>query len=123
MPAKRSRAFLLPLSLLMLSMAVFGWGLQYKLSLYKAKNSITHLAPEAKLLSQKERPMALPPAGELPTELPSLPWISLALVVAMTPELFRAAARYGRIGSIEKARAPIPSCLESLFFRPPPVLS
>jgi hypothetical protein len=46
---KRSFAFLLPLSFLMLSMAVFGWGLQYKLSLYKAKNSITHSVPEAKV--------------------------------------------------------------------------
>jgi hypothetical protein len=120
---KRNFAFLLPISFLMLSMAVFGWGLQYKLSLYKAKNSITHLAPEAKLLSQKERPMALQPASKLPTELPSLPKISLALVVALAPGLFRAAARYCRIGSTEKARTPFPPCLESLFFRPPPVLS
>jgi len=120
---KRNFAFLLPISFLMLSMAVFGWGLQYKLSLYKAKNSITHLAPEAKLLSQKERPMALQPASEFPTELPSLPKICLALVVALAPGLFRAAARYCRIGSTEKARAPFPPCLESLFFRPPPVLS
>jgi hypothetical protein len=120
---KRNFAFLLPISFLMLSMAVFGWGLQYKLSLYKAKNSITHLAPEAKLLSQKERPMALQPASERPTELPSLPKICLALVVALAPGLFRSAARYGRIGSTEKARAPFPPCLESLFFRPPPVLS
>ena len=115
--------FSAPDSFLMLSMAVFGWGLQYKLSLYKAKNSITHLAPEAKLLSQKERPMALQPASERPTELPSLPKICLALVVALAPGLFRAAARYCRIGSTEKARAPFPPCLESLFFRPPPVLS
>jgi hypothetical protein len=109
----------------MLSMAVFGWGLQYKLSLYKAKNSITHLAPEAKLLSQKERPMALQPqpGSERPTELPSLPPVSWTMVVALAPGSFRATARYRRIGSIEKARAPMPPCLESLFFRPPPALS
>jgi hypothetical protein len=107
----------------MLSMAVFGWGLQYKLSLYKAKSSITHLAPVAKLLSQKERPVAAQPAIERPTELPSLPQISLAVVATLAPGLFRATARYRRIGSTEKARPPLPPCLELLFFRPPPVLS
>src|ERR1700722_12761941 len=122
-PGRRRRAFLLPLSLLMLSMAVFGWGLQYKLSLYKSKNSITHLAPVAKLLSQKERPLAAQPANERPTDLPSLPQISFAVVVALAPGLFRATARYRRIGTIEKARAPFPPCLELLFFRPPPFLS
>jgi hypothetical protein len=34
---KRRCAFLLSFGLLTLSMAVFGWGLQYKLSLYQAK--------------------------------------------------------------------------------------
>ena len=47
-------------------MAVFGWGLQYKLSLYQGKDSISHLAPEAKLLSQKERPTAAQAANPPP---------------------------------------------------------
>ena len=64
----RRRAVLLPLGLLMLSMAVFGWGLQYKLSLYQGKGSIAHLTPEAKLLSQKERPR--PAGGPLPQVRP-----------------------------------------------------
>lgn len=43
--------------ILMLAFAVSFWGLQYKLSLYHAR--VSHpAAPEAKLLSQKERPLA-----------------------------------------------------------------
>ncbi len=73
----RRRAVLLPLGLLMLSMAVFGWGLQYKLSLYQSKHSIAHCAPEAKLLSQKERPATVQPPDPL-TRLPLLPLVFLA---------------------------------------------
>ncbi len=65
----RHRAVLLPLGLLMLSMAVFGWGLQYKLSLYQGKDSITHLTPAAKLLSQKERPACGQVLSVRPVEL------------------------------------------------------
>jgi hypothetical protein len=50
--------------------------------------------------------MVLQPASEFPTELPSLPKICLALVVALAPGLFRAAARYRRIGSTEKRELP-----------------
>ena len=110
----------------MLSMAVFGWGLQYKLSLYKGKTSITHLAPEAKLLSQKERPMASQAPIAHSTEPPSFPQtpalLSMTLFVALAPALFRAAARLVRTGSTEGSRAPLPPCLDALFFRPPPVL-
>ncbi len=99
-PGKRCRAFLLPFSFLMLSMAVFGWGLQYKLSLYKGKDHISHTAPEAKLLSQKERPIAAQTPGSRPAEVASLPLMSLT--VALAPGLFRAAARYVRTGSTER---------------------
>jgi hypothetical protein len=120
-PGKRCRAFLLPFSFLMLSMAVFGWGLQYKLSLYKGKDHISHTAPEAKLLSQKERPMATQAVDIRPTELRSLPLLSVT--AAQARGLFREAARYVRTGSTERSRAPLPPCLKALFFRPPPVLS
>lgn len=54
----------------MLAFAVSLWGLQYKLSLYHARVA-QPAAPAAKLLSQKERPLAnrllerLPPSGSL----------------------------------------------------------
>jgi hypothetical protein len=122
-PGKRGCAFLLPLGLLMLSMAVFGWGLQYKLSLYQGKDSITHLAPEAKLLSQKERPAAGQIMGARPSELPAFPLLPAFLILAPTPGLYQAAARYVRTGSTEGSRAPLPPCLQAVLLRPPPVLS
>lgn len=53
---KRYCAFLLSFGLLTLSMAVFGWGLQYKLSLYQGENSVAHLTPEAKYSHRKNGP-------------------------------------------------------------------
>lgn len=41
--------------LLGLSVAVFAWGLKYKLSLYDPPQSISHSIPAAKLLSKDER--------------------------------------------------------------------
>jgi hypothetical protein len=122
-PGKRRFAFLLPLGLLMLSMAVFGWGLQYKLSLYQASDSISHLTPEAKLLSQKERPVARLAIDARPAEIPAFPLLPALLMVAFTPGLYQAATRYARTASKEGSRAPLPPCLQAVFLRPPPVLS
>src|ERR1700733_4763521 len=102
----------------MLSLAVFGWGLQYKLSLYQSKNSIAHLTPEAKLLSQKERPAATQGLVARLPEVPAFPFVAAFVLVASF--LVRAAARYLRAGSMEKSRPPRPPCLQTLFFRPPP---
>jgi hypothetical protein len=120
-PGKRVLACLLPLGLLTLAMAVFAWGLQYKLSLYKSKQSIAHLAPEAKLLSQKERPVTGQAMDVPPTDMPALPLLPALLTLTMTPGLYRATARYVRTGSRERAPAPPPLCLRAVFFRPPPV--
>jgi hypothetical protein len=114
------RAVLLPLGFLMLSLAVFGWGLQYKLSLYQSKDSITHQAPVAKLLSQKERPAT---AQTLDGRFPEVPAFTAFVFVAMASLLRLAATRYLRTGSIERSRPPRPPCLQALFFRPPPVLT
>jgi hypothetical protein len=114
------RAVLLPLGFLMLSLAVFGWGLQYKLSLYQGQNSITHQAPVAKLLSQKERPAT---AQTLDARFPEVPIFTAFVLVAMASLLRLAATRYLRTGSLERSRPPRPPCLQALFFRPPPVLT
>ncbi|MGB8535054.1 MAG: hypothetical protein WCD57_01455 [Acidobacteriaceae bacterium] len=117
------RAVLLPLGLLMLSLAVFGWGLQYKLSLYQGKNSITHRAPEAKLLSEKERPAMAQALDAGTPELPALPLFPGFMLVAVAFLLRRSATRYVRTGSLERSRPPRPPCLQAVFFRPPPVLT
>jgi hypothetical protein len=116
----RHRAVLLPLGLLMLSMAVFGWGLQYKLSLYQGKDSITHLAPAAKLLSQKERPAVGQVLSVRPVAWPVFPAL---LMLALSCGLCQIAARYVRAGSMLRLRAPLPPCLLAIFLRPPPVLT
>jgi hypothetical protein len=129
-PGNRRRV-LLPLGLLMLSMAVFGWGLQYKLSLYQGKDSISHLTPVAKLLSQKERPAADGPVAARPAELPAFnasPVLLLVGVAGIASGVValgarQAAARYLRTGSREKSRAAAPPCLQAIFLRPPPALS
>ena len=114
-------AFLLALGLLTLSAAVFGWGLQYKLSLYKGKDSISHQIPEAKLLSQKERPTADQAVSVRPAPMPVL-LFPVLMVAAIASGLFQAAARYARTGSIERSRPPLPPCLHAILFRPPPAL-
>jgi hypothetical protein len=116
------RAFLLALGLLMLSAAVFGWGLQYKLSLYHGKDPISHQIPEAKLLSQKERPATGQAVSVRPSELPAFHLFPALIIVTMASGLFQAAARYVRTGSLERSRPPLPACLLAIFLRPPPVL-
>jgi len=116
------RAFLLALGLLTLSAAVFGWGLQYKLSLYHGKDSISHQIPEAKLLSQKERPATGHAVSVRPSELPAFPLFPALIIVTVASGLFQAAARYARTGSLERSRPPLPPCLQAIFLRPPPVL-
>jgi hypothetical protein len=100
----------------MLCMAVFGWGLQYKLSLYKGKDSVSHLAPVAKLLSQKERPAA----GQAFARLPARPLWPVFLIVALAFGVAPAAARFLRSGSREEDPVPLPPPVRALFLRPPP---
>jgi len=118
----RNRAFLLALGLLTLSAAVFGWGLQYKLSLYKGKDSISHQLPEAKLLSQKERTKADQAVSVRPSPLPGFLLFPVWMIAVVASGLFQAAARYARTGSLERLRPPLPACLQAIFLRPPPVL-
>ena len=119
----RRCAFLLSFGLLTLSLAVFGWGLQYKLSLYQGKGAVAHLTPEAKLLSQKERPLVAQALSTRTIEFPPFLIFPALLLVASAAVLRPAAARYARTGSVEKSRAPMPPCLQALFLRPPPALT
>jgi hypothetical protein len=41
-----------------LALAVFGWGIKYKISLYDPPGSVSTHMSQAKLLSQKERPVS-----------------------------------------------------------------
>ncbi len=57
-PPNRRFSTLSVMGVLALTIAVFGWGLQYKLSLYQHSGTHSRFVSQAKLLSQKERPAA-----------------------------------------------------------------
>jgi hypothetical protein len=52
----REGRFAIGVSILLLALAVFGWGLHSKLSLYHVRARASETAPIAKLLSERERP-------------------------------------------------------------------
>ncbi|MGI8772781.1 MAG: hypothetical protein ACR2JE_15255 [Acidobacteriaceae bacterium] len=73
-----------------LAMAVFGWGLHYKLSLYHSAESNSVHGPVAKLLSQKEQAHPVKPAADQAADmaqpsLPALPWLALLAWVLGSP--------------------------------------
>jgi len=68
-----------------LALAVFGWGLQYKLSLYGNPSDHPSSIPHAKLLSQKERPACSAAVGLIDSNPPQsqLPASFFALFVGV----------------------------------------
>jgi hypothetical protein len=77
----RRDSFRLGVIVFLLAVGVFFWGLKYKLSLYDSPRSASSMSvPQAKLLSQKERP----PASQVDSlALPSRPELSLIVVSAL----------------------------------------
>lgn len=128
MPAEARTNRLSPLavaSVLLIGLAVFGWGLSYKLSLYQAPHSVARRTPEAKLLTQKERVTASSHAVSLDaqTEFPlQVPVVFPGILVA----LFFVAAlffsqRVGRLAFAETRLHRRGEAATSHFsFRPPP---
>lgn len=109
-----------------LAVSIFGWGLQYKLSLYEP-HVVTHSMPEAKLLSRDESQRG---EGELlAQESPAgnpLENLALAGAVALcallnlrTPTVVASASLQSPDVQPGLGR-PV---LASLFFRPPPAVS
>ena len=103
--------------------AVFSWGVQYKLSLYNWPARSTAAAPQAKLLSQKERPVAVPVGlvGNAPDRLKAISpyvcalvgWIAaLALPGTLRRSIFTAKSEFVSKNSSQH--------LSYFFFRPPP---
>jgi hypothetical protein len=107
--------------------AVFGWGLQYKLSLYNAPDSVSHI-PQAKLLSNEERaghvaPVLASDAGSTKETLP--PW--MASLVLIFPWILLLTGGHGplsrRISAcfiVEPRQRIHQASLCPFFFRPPP---
>lgn len=110
--------------ILFLAIAVFGWGIKYKLSLYDAPGSVsTHIA-QAKLLSQKERPFmgsAMDSAHVLPPPIPQ-PSVFYPVLLAV---VLVCGLRFVRTAKITVGDSRQQRCASSSFFsfRPPPVLA
>ena len=112
-----------------LALAVFTWGLGYKLSLYDPPQASSHLIPTAKLLSQEEQAIAakhlVTSSAKAPTAevMPALFWGAFLF-------LLLASGAQDLLESIQKRReVRLPwrlrfsASFSSFFFRPPPVLA
>ncbi len=117
----------------LLAMAVFGWGLHYKLSLYHPAERTSIQGPVAKLLSQEERahPVKSPAdqAADMGhTPVPALPWLALAgwsltgLMLACLPALIWSNPEYSSsIFRSSVLRLRLQHWRAGCSLRPPPV--
>jgi hypothetical protein len=109
----------------MLIIGVFSWGIQYKISLYDIDAKKSAGVPQAKLLSQKERPLTLRESApnDLAKPTPHIPFLFVTFIcfLASLPIVFALRKLPSR-----RALPPDPSDrqpnLSYFFFRPPPVL-
>jgi hypothetical protein len=122
-PAKRRFSMWLIAGLLCLSCAVFAWGLQYKLSLYRSASGPTDL-PAAKLLTGSDKfslQRTVMHEAEGPTRGHTfLLVVSLLAFLSLRPAASYRALQYKRIQEASPQRGQITQ-QRPFFFRPPPV--
>lgn len=111
---------------LIVALAVFGWGLHYKMSLYDSPGTRSTAIPHAKLLSQKERPAAWTDVGSIRQEAqrqPSSIFYMQVVLAAIVIGLPIAAARWMRIWpTVWNVRRRQIATTNFFSFRPPPFL-
>ena len=96
--------FAIGVSILLLALAVFGWGLHSKLSLYHVRAGASEAVPIAKLLSERERPSDTAEHCDLnPGDLHA---VALALSVALVPQSPRSRLLWPRLAA---SHCPCPS--------------
>jgi len=105
----------------LLAAGVFFWGLKYKLSLYDSPVGASSMSvPQAKLLSQKERPLhADPPASQSRRELP-LVVISAFFIAAICLSIHAVRSVPLWLAANEDARHRAHFRSSFFSFRPPP---
>jgi hypothetical protein len=110
--------------ILIVALAVFGWGLHYKMSLYDSPSNHSTAVPHAKLLSQKERPAASAEARSIRLEFqrqPSSIFYPQVVLAAIVTRLPIAAPRWMRTWpTIRAARQQRIAATTFFSFRPPP---
>lgn len=122
--SSRRISILTAMGMLLLACAVFAWGLQYKMSLYGPVNGISHSTPEAKLLSEKERPASQQEKASIRPAFPQpqttmLP--ALLLIAAVAICLPHSATLWMRTASMQVALIQHRRAHLNYFsFRPPP---
>ena len=79
----RKYHFAIGVSILLLALAVFGWGLHSKLSLYQLRPRASETLPVAKLLSERERPTDIAQQSDL--NHGDLHAVALAATVILIP--------------------------------------
>jgi len=111
--------------ILIVALAVFGWGLQYKMSLYNSPSDHSTAIPHAKLLSQKERPAASTDTDWIRLESqrqPSSIFYPSGELAACLAGLQIATPRWVRTwSSLWSARLRQVAATSFFSFRPPPV--
>lgn len=119
---KRARTWnIFVLSVLALAIAVFAWGLKYKLSLYESATPPAHHVMVAKLLSNRERPADT----VVQIERATTPFLTILLTAFALFACFQInhqrQSRWALQCVINPQRRPIPQATRQIFFRPPPV--
>ncbi len=78
-------SILTAIGIFLVALSVFGWGVQYRVSLYHAPSSHRTTIPEAKLLSPRERTEAdksLPPSRPAPLSVEPVLFAIFAILLA-----------------------------------------
>jgi hypothetical protein len=109
--------FAIGVSILLLALAVFGWGLHSKLSLYHVRAGASEAVPIAKLLSERERPSDTAEHSDLsPGDLHAVALVSVGVMPLPAKQIVVAAPR--------RESLPLPSRTLALkgpsLRRPPP---
>jgi hypothetical protein len=104
-----------------LAMAVFAWGLAYKLSLYDPPQAVSRQMPQAKLLSREQQPSVEIKTSAQPDPPEDLKGANVALLLAFVSTLAGTPVLLSRLQASELHFHPQPVlALSHLFFRPPP---
>ncbi len=122
---RRSERLLTPIGILLLAFAVFGWGVQYKLSLYDLAPTVSPSIPQAKLLSKNQwapsphdaHALDLEPSSQPSTERFFL--LGIFFMVALGTQALPATTEKHREGS-KPWLSWSSASLSAFFFRPPP---
>ncbi len=111
------------MTVILVAFAVFSWGVQYKLSLYNFPVKTIAATPQAKLLSQKERHVAIHESmtGNVSGDLQRIPRYFCAFIGLIAA--FSLARTLRKLVSKETSEfVPLEACqyLTYFSFRPPP---